>query len=252
MSSKEKYDHLANDYNKVRYRMGYYHDKAIKEIKRANIFPAWKTYDYIAHESNNKYVIVFFVDNPYNINNPKVTFFLDYHDDKNNHYVVRWGASPYKQTPDSPFKLVRVLHVYEPHFLNRYKERFLKDNTLFANEVASRFLSRNDISVQIEITEEINRNIGEYGKFGKLGYRVKDGMCFAKTVVEGMPSEDGNHKNDKVEAICIMYKTFVNDIMLFENHNKAIMQETWDKWTKSYIDFINENNGNDITLTLEP
>ena len=39
--------------------MGYYHDKAIKEIKRANIFPAWKTYDYIAHESNNKYVIVF-------------------------------------------------------------------------------------------------------------------------------------------------------------------------------------------------
>lgn len=248
MTSKQKYDHLCEDLNKLRYRMDYYRPKAIKEIKKSKTFPAWKTFDYYVKETNNKYVIVYYVDNLYTIETPKELFFLDYFDGKE-HYVVRWGASPYKQTPDSPMELVRVLHVYERHFLNRYNERFLKNQDLMANEVASRFLTRNDIGMPIEITEDINRNMGKYGKMGKWGYRVNDGMCFAKTVMEGNECENGDVKLD---AICIMYKTFVSEIILTDNQNNAIMKEYWDKWTRSYLNFLRENNGNDILLTLEP
>lgn len=247
MTSKQKYDHLSEDLKKLRYRMDYYRPKAIKDIKKANSFPAWKTYDYLVQESNNKYVIVYYVDSPYNIERPKELFFLDYHDGRE-HYVVRWGASPYKQTPDSPMKLVRVLHVYERHFLKRYNERFLKNENLMANEVASRFLTRNDSIMPIEISEEINRNIGKYGEFGKWGYRVNDGMCFAKTVTEGKDSED----EYKVEAVCIMYKTFVSETIMTDNQNNAILKSYWDKWTRSYMNFLKENNGEDITLTLDP
>ena len=231
--------------------MGYYRPKAIKEFKKAKTFPIWKTYDYFVQETNNKYVIVFYVDSPYNVNFPKELYFLDYYDGKE-HYVVKWAASPYKHTPDSPMILVRVLYVYERHFLNRYNERFINNKALMANEVASRFLSRNDIIMPIYISEEINRNIGKYGKYGEWGYRVKDGMCFAKTIIEGVPSEDGDAKKDKVEAICVIFKTFVSEGIMSDNQNEAINKEYWDKWTKSFFDFLNENNGEDITLTLEP
>lgn len=251
MTSKEKYDHLSEDLNKLRYRMDYYRPKAIKEIKRANSFPAWKTYDYLVPDSKNKYFIVYYVDSLYNLDNPKELSFLDYYDGKE-HCVVRWGASPYKHTSDTPMKLVRVLHVYESHFLKRYNERFLNNESLMANDIASRFLTRNDIIMPIEITEEINRNIGKYGEYGKWGYRVNDGMCFAKTVVEGTASEDGDVKKHKVDAVCIMYKTFVSKSILTENQNNAIMKEYWDKWTRLYLDFLRENNGEDFDLTLEP
>ena len=91
--------------------------------------------------------------------------------------------------------------------------------------------------------------MGKYGKLGKWGYRVNDGMCFAKTVMEGNECENGDVKLD---AICIMYKTFVSETILTDNQNNAIMKEYWDKWTRSYLNFLRENNGNDILLTLEP
>lgn len=251
MTSKEKYDHLCEDLEKIRYRMTYYRPKAIKEFKNSYTFPAWKTYDYTVQKSNNKYVLVYYVENQFQINNPKEIFFLDYYDGKE-HDVVRWVAQAYRQTPDSPLKLVRVLHVFDSHFLQRYKERFLKDMTLNANEVASRFLSRNDVMVQIDVSEEINRSIEKYGELGKWGYKVKDGMCYAKTVFEGIESEDGDVKKNKVDAICILFKTFVTESIMSDNQNYAIRRETWEKWNKSYIDFLKENNGEDITLGLEP
>ena len=251
MTSKEKYDHLSEDFEKIRYRMTYYRPKAIKEFKKTFTFPAWKTYDYTVPESKNKYVIVYYAENQFQIDTPMEIFFLDYHNGKE-HDVVRWGAQPYRQTPDSPLKLIRVLHVYDSHFLQRYKERFLKDLTLDANEVASRFLSRNDGMVQIDVSEEINRNIEKYGEFGKWGYKVKDGMCFAKTVIEGGESEDGDEKKNKVDAICILFKTFVPESILSDSQNFAISRETWEKWNMAYFSFIKENNGEDITLRLEP
>lgn len=251
MTSKEKYDHLGEDLEKVRYRMTYYRPKAIKELKKSFTFPALKTYNYTVQGSNNKYVIVYYVENRFQIDNPKEIFFLDYHNGKE-HDVVRWGAQLYRQTPDSPLKLVRVLHVFESHFLQRYKERFLKDMSLEANEVASRFLSRNDSMVQIDISEEINRNIEKYGELGKWGYKVKDGICFAKTVIEGIESKDGDVKKNKVDAICILFKTFLTESIMSDNQNFAISRETWEKWNKAYFDFMNENNGEDITLRLEP
>ena len=251
MTSKEKYDHLGEDLEKVRYRMAYYRPKVIKEFKKSFAFPAWKTYDYTVQESNNKYVLVYYVENQFQIDNPKEIFFLDYHNGKE-YDVVRWVAQPYRQTPDSPMKLVRVLHVYDSHFLQRYKERFLKDMTLNANEVASRFLSRNDVIVQIDLSEEMNRNIEKYGELGQWGYKVKDGMCFAKTVIEGIESEDGDVKKNKVDAICILFKTFVTESIMSDNQNFAISRETWDKWNKDYFNFMKENNGEDITLRLEP
>lgn len=250
MSSKQKYDHLSEDLNKLRYRMDYYRPKAIKEIKKTNSFPALKSYDYIVRESNNKYVIVYYVDCPYNIEKPKELFFLDYCDDRD-HYVVRWFPFPYKPL-DRPMIAVRTLHVYDSHFLKRYNERFLKNDSLLANQVASIFLSRNDIIMPITMTEEIYRNIGKYGEFGKLGYRVNDGMCLAKTVMEGNESEDGDTKKQKLEAVCIMYKTFLSETILKDNQNYAIMKEYWDKWARSYEVFLKENNGEDILLTLEP
>ena len=59
-------------------------------------------------------------------------------------------------------------------------------------------------------------------------------------------------KKNKVDAICILFKTFVPESILSDSQNFAISRETWEKWNMAYFSFIKENNGEDITLRLEP
>ena len=71
-----------------------------------------------------------------------------------------------------------AIHVFTSHFLQRYKERFLKQPEMTANEVAVRFLSRNNKMKPMAVDERINKHIEQYGEFAGEGYLVNDGFCF--------------------------------------------------------------------------
>ena len=64
------------------------------------------------------------------------------------------------------------------HFLQRYKERFLKQPEMSANEVAARFLSRNRSLRVMPVDERLNKRIEEYGEFAGEGFLGQDGFCF--------------------------------------------------------------------------
>lgn len=251
MTYKEMYDHLSADKQKVDIRKEYFMPKAVRAFKKKTKFPAWEIYEYTVPATNNKYVIYFYAESRLQAGKPEAGSFSIVYNGKNR-FIVKWGAGPYKHTPDSDMMAVRQIHAYTPHFMQRYTERFLKDETLTANEVAARYLSRNTIAMPLQQNEGINRNHEKYGEKGQYAFRVRDGVCFSYSLVDGIPSEDGDRHKDQVEALYICYTTFMNESGMQESQRKAIFDEHCRQWMQAYNDFQREAKDEAITLKLEP
>lgn len=121
-------------------------------------------YDYKIPASNNQYIIYFYREQPFG---PVLSGYLCVIYDGSKRFVIKWTdwRSP-------------AIHVYTSHFLQRYKERFLKQPELTANEVAVRFLARNFALKPMGVDERINRHIAKYGEFAGEGFLANDGFCF--------------------------------------------------------------------------
>lgn len=250
MTYKEMYDHFAADKHKVDIKKEQLTSKAIKSFKKKDKFPAWELYEYTIPSTNNKYIIYFYAETRFNIEKPGIGSFSIVYNGKNR-FVVKWGASGYKHTPDSPLMGIRQIHAYTPHFLERYNERFLKNESLTPNEIACLYLSRNTIAMPLRQNEEINRNYQKYDK-NEYAFRVRDGICFSYSLVDGIISEDGDRHKDIVEAVYICYTTFMKESEMTESQRDAIYKEHLEKWAGFYEDFQKEAKDGVITLTLEP
>lgn len=245
------YDHLCSDKKKLEYKKEYYLPKAIKEFRKACQFPCWKWYEYKIPSSNNKYIIFYYAENPNCIDNPKVDLFADVFFERQR-FVVKWGGGGYKHTENSPIKLIRQIHAYTSHFLHRYNERVLKDNTLSSNDVACRYFSRNTFEMPIEIDEDINKHIEEYGEHARQGFLVQDGVCFTQAGLEGNFHGNERQDNDRVDAMLVVYTTFVSKYQITNDQNLAVLKKSWERWNQSYLALMKEAKDGIVTLTLEP
>lgn len=251
MSYKEIFDHLFKDLNKIKYRIDYYKPKAIKEFKKTTEFPAWIKYDYTNPSNNNHYVIFYYVKNWDEIHNPKASYFCTTFNN-NQRLIIRTIVGGYKHTPNTPTKAIRTIHIFTSHFLERYRERFLKKPELTLNETACRFFSRNPYFMPIEINKEINKHISKYGEGAKKGYRVNDGICFTQSVLEGKFYGDDLQDKDRVDALVAVFTTFMVESDMQERQRFAILHEHWKKWTEAYTDFIKESKNGELNLKLDP
>lgn len=251
MTYKEMYDHLAADKQKVDIKKDNLLPKAIKSFRKASRFPAWELYEYKIPATNNQYVIYFYAEHSTRAENPEVGSFCIMYNGKQR-LVIKWGAGGYKHTPDSPIMGIRRIDAYTGHFWERYNERILKDESLTPDQIAVRYLTRNNVGMPIEQNEDINRNHERYGETGKYAYRVRDGICFAQSMVDGVISEDGDRHKDKVDAILVLYTTFMNESKMEDSQRDAIFKEHCEKWMQFYEDFQKEAKDGVITLRLEP
>ena len=252
MTYKEMYDHLLADKQKVDIKKEYLLPKAVKAFRKAYRFPAWELYEYKIPATNNKYIIYFYAENRTRVEKPEVSSFCILFNGKQK-FVIQGGVSRYKHTPDSPLTLIRQIHAYTSHFLQRYNERFLKNESLRSNEVAARYLSRNNAAIMpLEQNENINRNHELYGETGQYAYRVRDGICFAQSEIQGIFYEDGDKLNDKIDASLILYTTFMNESEMTDDQRRAIFKEHCEKWAEIASDFLKEAKDGVITLKLEP
>ena len=119
-------------------------------------------------------------------------------------------------------KILRQVQVYTSHFFDRYKERYLKDLSLNANDEVCRCLSRNKRGMPIKMNGEINRQLDQYGVGAKYGFRVKDGFCFAISDLQVIKSEDRDSEKDKPQAMYVVYKTFMNESDMADTQLSAI------------------------------
>lgn len=240
MTYKEMYDNLSKDLKKVKIREDYFLPKAIKEFKKERRFPAWRWYEYTVPASQNKYIIFFYVESRAFIEKPEIGNYCVVFDNKNNRFVIKWGACGYNHTKDGPLMLLRQIQVYTSHFLIDIK-----------NDVVCRYLSRNKEVMPIEMNNEINRHLDQYGAGAKYGFRVRDGFCFALLDLQVMQSKDGDCEKDKPQAMYVVYKTFMNEADMADTQLSAIDKSHYDAWLRYIQTLQKEATDGKITLTLD-
>lgn len=251
MTYKEMYDNLAADKYKVDIKTEYLRPKAVKAFKSASTFPAWAIFDYKIPATNNHYVIFFYAENRVAIDKPTCDSFCILFDG-NKRLIIKGGVARYKHAPNNQMLFIRQIHAFTSHFLQRYNERILKDKSLNSTENVCRFLSRNTELAPIMMNEHINRNYDKYGDYGQQAYRVRDGICFAKSAVQGIISEDGDRGKDKIESSLVIYTTFMNESEMAKDQRTAIDKEHSERFTQYVDDLLKESKDGILTLRLEP
>ena len=74
------------------------------------------------------------------------------------------------------------------------------------------------------------------------GMRVQDGFCFTQTAIEGEESEDGIHEHDRVDAMLILYTTFMNEADMSDTQRGAINKEHLETWMRCMEELQREIN----------
>jgi hypothetical protein len=78
----------------------------------------------------------------------------------------------------------------------------------------------------------MNINYKEHGEHNNYGMRVPDGFCFTHTAIEGKESEEGIPVNDKVNAMLILYTTFMKESDMTDTQRAAIDRENFETWKR--------------------
>ena len=203
MNLHEVYDTLMSEMPKLEWKRDVLSPKAHKEMERSLHFKNYVMYDYKIPSSNNQYIIYFYRENPFR---PVLSGFLCVLFDGSKRFIIKW--TDWRKP---------AIHVYTSHFLQRYKERFLKQPDLTANEVAVRFLSRNYELRPMTIDERINKHIEKYGEFAGEGYLANDGFCFK---LSGRERQEG-----KAPVGISFFTTFMPLSDMSKSQQEAIFEE---------------------------
>ena len=213
MNLHEVYDTLMGEMPKLDWKCDALRSKAEKDMNRqmgfqpsAMAFASAKNfvmYDYKVPSSNNQYIIYFYREHPFA---PILSDYLCVLFDGTKRFIIKWTdwRSP-------------AIHVFTSHFLQRYKERFLKQPEMTANEVAVRFLARNSDMKPMTVDERINKHIEKYGEFAGEGFLVPDGFCFK---LSGKEYLDG-----KASVGISFFTTFMPLSDMSRSQQEAIFEE---------------------------
>ena len=234
MSFSEMYDAYYADAEKVKYKLDALAPKAKRTFEKTYIFPAWQLYEYTIPKTNNKHILFYYANTPFEYRS--TTYCSIFNSDTNQRLVLKSMKMGYKY-PDGRLVKLPQVHIYTSHFFQRYKERFLHDDTLSANETAGIYFARNPKPTPIDINENINMNFKQYGDFNEKGVRVNDGFCFTRSAIE---CEKGVDPNESVLAIGFIYTTFVNELDMAESQRVAINKEHAEVIEKCIREFGNK------------
>lgn len=203
MNLHEVYDTLMSEMPKLDWKRDALSQKACKEISRGVRFQHAVMYDYRIPSSNNQYVIYFYQERPFG---PVQSGYLCVLFDGSKRFVIKW--TDWRKP---------AIHVFTSHFLQRYKERFLKQPDMTANEVAVRFLSRNSNLKPMTIDERINKHVEKYGEFAGEGFLANDGFCFK---LSGQERQEG-----KMPVGISFFTTFMPLSDMSRSQQEAIFEE---------------------------
>ena len=70
--------------------------------------------------------------------------------------------------------------------------------------------------------------------------------------VQGDISDDSNRKKDKVDAMLVLYTTFMNESDMKDTQLAAIDKEHYAAWERYVADMQREAKDGIVTLILEP
>lgn len=219
MLYSEMFDAIFADAEKVKYKMDALAPKAKRAFEKIFDFPAWQSYEYVIPATNNKHILFYYANTPFEYVS---TTFCSIFDSGTNQRLVLQGMKMGYKYPDGRLVMLPQVHIYTSHFFQRYKERFLHNDQLSANETAGIFFARNPKPTPIDMNETINKNFKQYGDYNEKGVRVNDGFCFTRSAIE---CKNGVDPKEKVLAIGFIYTTFMNELDMTESQRVEINKE---------------------------
>lgn len=241
MSNLEIWKALSADRDKLRIRAESLIPKVAKKFKKERRFPAWTWEEYEHQDSRNKYLIMFHSPTSATADNPivKVLAFIQ---DGRHKIVIQWGYWQYRKHGSLQVQGVPYIGYFSSHFFSRYRERIWKDSKMPYQELLCRYFFRNELTIPIELNEDIQRKYKEYGELAAYAFQVHDGTCFIRQWNEGDELSIGKEDSDHIAVA--LYYTFVNNCMMTETQNKAIVKEGTkyisDYYRKLFRDALNE------------
>ena len=237
MSNLEIWKAISSDREKINIKIDSLLPKIVKAMKKERKFPAFKWEEYEHQGSKNKYLIGFGALSAEQADRPstKVLTFLH---EENQKMVVAWGYWPYRKFGSQDRYYVPYIGYYSGHFFSRYRERIWNDSVMSYNELLCRYFFRNQVTVPIELNKDIQKKYQEYGEFSEYAFQVHDGTCFLKQWSEGDELNIGKEDSDRI-AVAVYY-TFVNNTMMTETQNKAIIKEGTKYMSNYYRNLLND------------
>ena len=222
MSRLEMYEALSSDLPKLKIRAKSLTPKMAKQFKKGKHFPAWRWDEYTHQESHNKYLISFYAPTASHADTP-IIHFLGLLEDDSQKIVVHWGCWMYRKHGSVDAFASRYIGFFTSHFFSRYRERKWKNDEILFNELLCRYISRNHSAIPLALNEEIHRNYKKYGEFADFAFQVPDGTCFIRHWNEGDERTVSEKDGDFISVV--LYHTFVNNGMMSETQNRAIVKE---------------------------
>lgn len=223
MTYYEKYESYFKDLNKITIKCSQLKAKVIRELRKCNKFPYYKTIEYSLPQSGNRYILYFWVEDKSGISKPFFDFFSILETCEGRCMFVKWGCTPYSHRNGDPFVWTRKIEEYTMHFMARYRTRYCRDEKLSLIDVACRYFSRNSRPILTRLNENIMNHYLEYGNSAHNAFKVKDGLCLTRLLIE----ENINAITGKriAVAIGVTNVTFVDNKMLKKNQIVALFKE---------------------------
>ena len=234
MTPVDIFNNIMLDVPKINYWIARGEQKAMKNFAKQFQFPKYYVEDF-KHQISGIEYFLFYVQRQQKLDIEKKSIAIC--SLENNKYFIEFG---YGYDIDKIKKTtipIVVLNIYDGHFFERYKERYLMDDTLQIKDVIGNFFAKLTRLNLLELNDDIIKDWKvKYGDFSVVFY-TNEGVCLGRRGICQIPDIQEVGKVSKV--VTNEYKTFVSFDMLSEKQKEAIKEEGL-KYYDRYMEHINE------------
>lgn len=185
---------FQGDYGDLLAKRKYFQPKFSSLAKRSSRFPLSAQYDYISHTNHNRYIYFYSVQKRGQWNEPHCIVVGIYDRPEGKYAITSTNAG-------------QTYIIYPPHFFARYRERILKDEAIYGEELIKRFFKVNDRFSKEPLTEAHTK---AYQKYEAGGESIQAARC-----------TEGNIFLEIQSYKIVIVKTIISDEMLFEDQKDA-------------------------------
>ena len=194
MTLEEVARQFQGDYSDILAKRKTFQPKFSSLVKRSSRFPVRAQYEYISHTNRNRYIYFYSAEKRGQWNEPHCIVVGIYERPEGTYAVTSTNAG-------------HTFMIYPPHFFARYRERILKDDSIYGDELIKRYFKINDRFTKEPLSEEHTK---AYRKYESDDESVQAARC-----------AEGNIFLEIQSPRVVLIKTIISDEMLFEDQKEA-------------------------------
>ena len=235
MTPVDIFNNYLQDRTKVYYWIEKNKPKVMKGFSKILSFPKYYIEDYKHTVSGVDYLLLYYQQKP---KSDLQTDFIATCSLENKKYFIAFRFCTDINKKEKTCKAVAKIDLFNGHFFERFKERYLKNDNMSIKDVIGKYFSHLTTLNYLEINDEIINDWNtKYGEFSTVFY-TNLGICFGNNSI-CQPPNLPFIKGKANEVVVHEYKTFISFDMLTEQQKKALKEEG-EKYADRYVEYIQD------------